>query len=460
MQQLFEKLKKLNIVKRNKLQTKALAKLSFSNALDLVDEISAATVGAENNKTSSPYVHSASLSLGGGRYSCSSIECRRRKLNELARFAALYSDQVYIHNFVNSYSPTFGHAPRKDSPSFRNNIKDDLTLLLEMQPLLESRSINLFSPPSRYCPVCFAEEVFGLDIGKKIKSIRQTLARQILNKVSVEISYEEEDHDSPYRVHESGLEDIFGHSIYRHFEELPPAIRQNRSQVKQLHSGKTILATKEQLKKDHYTDWITGKLLRSCTYHLSVSSVLDTTPVTDHDIDVSILSYITNNRPTERRNRITLEHLKVMVPFAGDVPLSKLMMLRQRESDSFIQFRSALGRSVEEVSRQKARFTMQDAKNLYADIIAPEISKLERKVSEAKRDLVMKPLTSAAGTIAVIAFGAYAGMIPAELSQLATLLGLTKTVYDTVSKTAELADVNKTIRPEEYYYIWKVKHLS
>ncbi len=103
---------------------------------------------------------------------------------------------------------------------------------------------------------------------------------------------------------------------------------------------------------------------------------------------------------------------------------------------------------------------MHDAKNLYADIIAPEIARLDKKVSEAKRDLVMKPLASAVGTVAVIAFGAYAGMMPTELSQLASLLGLTKTVYDTATKTAELADVNKAIRPEDYYYIWKVKHLS
>jgi len=110
--------------------------------------------------------------------------------------------------------------------------------------------------------------------------------------------------------------------------------------------------------------------------------------------------------------------------------------------------------------KQKESFTVHDAKNLYADIIAPEIARLDKKVSEAKRDLVMKPLASAVGTVAVIAFGAYAGMMPTELSQLASLLGLTKTVYDTATKTAELADVNKAIRPEDYYYIWKVKHLS
>lgn len=459
MEQFFERLRKLNIIRRNKLQPEVLEKMSFSNALDLIDEMSTATVGIDGHNTLSPYTHSASLSLGGERYSCSALECRRKKLNELARFAALYSDQVNINNFVAGYSPSFGHPPKKDNAYFRQDIRDDLRLLLEIQPLIESGSIRLFTLPTKYCPICFAQEVLGTETGKRIKSVRKILARQILEKLAVEISYDDE-YEYPYQIHESGLEDIFGHSIYRSEESLPVAIEQDKNKVRQLHNGKTVRVTKDQLRKSRYAEGVALKLLRNCTYHLSVSSVLDTTPVTDHDIDVNILSYMTNNRVVEQRNHITLEHLKAIVPFAGDVQLSRLVTLRQRENDSFIQFRSALGKSIGEALNQKESFSVQDAKVLYADIIAPEISRLEKKVSEAKRDLVTKPLASAVGTVAVIAFGAYAGMIPAELSQLAGLLGLTKTVYDTVSKTAELADVNKSIRPEDYYFVWKVKHLS
>src|SRR6266508_320871 len=312
MQQLFEKLQKLNVIRRNKLKLETLDKISFSNTLDLIDEMSAATVGVDESNTLSSYTNSASLSLGGERYSCSAIGCRRKKLNELARFAALYSDQVHINNFVASYSPTFGHPPDKDNEHFREYIRDDLRLLLEIRPLIESGSIRLFTLPSNYCPICFAERVLGIDTGRRIKSVSRILTLKVLGKLSVEIRYDEE-YENPYEIHELGLEDIFGHSIYRSEPTLPELIKDDRKRVRQLRNGKTIRVTKEQLRKGRYAEWVASKLLRNCTYHLSVSSVFDSTPVTDHDIDVSILSHMTNNAVVEKRNHITLEHLKAIV---------------------------------------------------------------------------------------------------------------------------------------------------
>lgn len=458
-QMLFDSLKSANLVKGNQVKFDTVDKMSFASILDFIEQISLKTVYSEKIEDVPPYIYSASLSLGGGRYGCEALRCRKNKLNEIARFAALYSDKVYIHNFVSAYSPTFGHPPDNDSYEFREGFIDDLTLLLEIQPLVESGVVQLFTPSTHYCPVCFAEKVFGSRTGKRIKAARSLLENQILDKLTVQVKYNKDD-EYPYETCDLGLEDIYGHEIFTEYENTPEIIAGDRKILKQIHSGETIFLSKKQITQTNYAKQIASTLLRSCTYHLSVSNLLKTTVVTDSNVDVDILSYITNNKQIEQKNRITTKHLSAIVPFAGDVPVSWLSKLRERESDSFIQFRSALSKSIEVVSKHKDNFTVRDAKLLYADVIAPEISRLEKKVKEAKRDLVMKPLSSAVGTVAVIGFGAYTGMIPAEISELARVFGLTQTIFNTVSKIAELSDINKSIRPEEYYFLWKVKNLS
>lgn len=107
---------------------------------------------------------------------------------------------------------------------------------------------------------------------------------------------------------------------------------------------------------------------------------------------------------------------------------------------------------------EKGTLNDKRARSVYSDIVAPELGRLETKVMEAKRDLVKTPLSSALGVTASIGIGVYSGLMPLELAAIAAPLGLGKIIYDVVTGTSSLIDVEKAIRTERFYFLWKINH--
>ena len=84
------------------------------------------------------FSHSASLSLGCGRWPCSSIECRLEGAERLAHYAALYSDRVYIRNFFADYIEHLDSQVRPDQEKLRQVFAEDLQLLGYLKPVIEA----------------------------------------------------------------------------------------------------------------------------------------------------------------------------------------------------------------------------------------------------------------------------------------------------------------------------------
>lgn len=185
MTDLFNILEKANVIGHGKYRPKTIADMSFSRILDLVDEISAETTQLNINQELTIHSHAASLSLGGGRQECFNLSCRKKRLDELSRFAALYSDQVYIHNYLSDYSPLFGHSPKKDTEHFRVTAINDIGLLLEIRPLVEAGKIVVYTIPTerRCCPYCLADLVFGTESGSRLKNVRKEIANSFKEKI-------------------------------------------------------------------------------------------------------------------------------------------------------------------------------------------------------------------------------------------------------------------------------------
>jgi hypothetical protein len=460
MTNLFNLLEKANIVKGGRYVPNVVANMPYSEILDLVDEISAITSQIDIKQKMTIHSHASSLSLGGGSQECDSVSCRRRRLNELSRFSALYSDQVVIHNFLSEYSPSFGHPPKKDTEFFRVSAINDIGLLLEIRPLVEAGKIIVYTIPveeKRICPFCLADIVFGTESGSRLKKVRKGIAHKLFTDTSLTLKYEN-DH---YIIDMEGVEPILDHGRSFISKDLPRILKNNGDIINKIGSGQEVALSSEYAKKFKFHTVLANMLVRSLSFQMVISYLAGgATFLSNHEIDINILSRITNSVYISQRNSITSEHLKAMVPFAGDVPISKLLELRSRSEDEFITFRAALDKAIMESSSQKDSFSVSDARSLYADIIEPEVARLNKKVKEAKRDLIISPLRSLVASFATISFGVFTGLMPADIAQIASAIGLSKVIYDSVSKAVELSDINKSIRQEQYYFLWKIKKIS
>lgn len=112
----------------------------------------------ENRTTeaASPFIQAASISPGGGRQPCSALQCRSKKLNELANYAALYADRVYVSNFLATRA--FEDAPVSQA---RQLFDSDLTLFLEIRPLIDGDRIVPVTLSDNYCVHCLAKSALA-----------------------------------------------------------------------------------------------------------------------------------------------------------------------------------------------------------------------------------------------------------------------------------------------------------
>jgi hypothetical protein len=453
----LERLEEAGLIKRNRVNADSVRTMPFSQLIDLADAVTADTRLVREGFRSSAHTHCASFDMAGGIDECGSIDCREKAANELARFAALYSDQVIIHSYLSRYAPSWGHPPEKDSPDFRINVIDDIRLLLLLRPLIEAGKIVVISPEAEICPYCYALKLFGSRADQRLRKAMKRLSKD-LSQMSMEV----------YKA-ESGCYDLLYHTphdLFRHeghvrsYDKLPKPIASMPALVKQIKKGESVAVSGELKRKLGINAEVAEDVLGSLRYQMSVADLVGASFLTGRDVDIQVLSYISSDVEIDHRNEIAAKYLKAIVPFAADVPISSLLRLRHREEEAFIQFRSALDAALKEMVGQRGVFTERDAQSLYSDVIAPEIARLDRRVKEAKRDLIKAPFASAAGAAGVIAFGIYSGMVPAEVKLIASALGLTKVIYDIASKGAEMADVNKSVRPEKFYFLWKVRNLA
>jgi hypothetical protein len=454
---LFEPFERVGIIKRNRVNEDAIFLMPLSRLLDLLDSVTADTFVLNNEFRSSDHTYCASFGMGGGRDECWGLECRQESLNELARFAALYGDQVVVYNSLSDLAPSREqHIPRGDETEVRIGVSHDLQLLLAIRPLIEAGKVVLFTPALDFCPACQAEALFGSQAGHRLKRATKQLETQ-LSELPVEFYRDEFSYIAQWKT-PGGLFRHEGH--LKEFDVLPDTIIASPRTVKQIEAGKSVCLSADMKKKLGLFADEASNVLLSLHFQLSVANAVNALFLTNRDIDVNILSLISRDIQMDKNNKISAKHLTSVVPFAGDVPIASLLRLRKREEEAFINFRAALDIALRESVRQQGSFTERDARALYSDVIAPEIATLDRKVKEAKRDLVRVSLTSAAALTAMIGFGMYSGMVTPEFKAVVSGLGLAKLVYDITSKALEAADVDKPVRLEKFYFLWKVRNLG
>src|SRR5215471_15535022 len=103
MKDAFEFLKEFDFISRKGLNIPLLKTLSRADVIELGQVLTIITELKKARTSDTTYTHAASNSLSGGRAICGGLDCRLERISELARFALMYSDCVYIENPFSDY---------------------------------------------------------------------------------------------------------------------------------------------------------------------------------------------------------------------------------------------------------------------------------------------------------------------------------------------------------------------
>jgi len=445
-------LKKRGLIGKKGPKASSVRSLSLSELVDTANEIEHA-IKAKHQPVKDPiYSFSASLSLGGdGSVGCKHLDCRIERLNKLARFALMYSDSVYINSFFSYYTEIDDDSHIE---FLKEDFYDDLLVLHEVFPLIEHGHINLFSPELDVCFSCQAEEFLGEFSSKLFSREYKRLQRAYLDKMLVTCEGEQGlyifnyDGPSPYFDH-IGASTCIG----------VPAELANRPRIlSRIEEGRIVTLSRTLVKELGLHLDRAHNIATDVIHGIVTSGCLNTTFLTHHDLHIKFLNSLHNVPEIRKKNTISLEHLTSIVPFLEDISLKDLMKVRERENEAFILYRKALNKAIDTFCRSGSEFTEQVARELHGDVIAPSLAFLDKKVNQAKRDLVSRPLRSLVGVVGAISFGILTGLIPPDMSNIAKAIGLVKFGADVIDQTMAVGDKENRIATDKFYFLWKVRN--
>ncbi|HEX5735364.1 MAG TPA: hypothetical protein VF131_21215 [Blastocatellia bacterium] len=453
MERVFELLRENNFISRKGVRLSAIESIPKNKIIDIAQAIVTETKLPVDKRDATLFSHSASLSLGGSREECEKLACRTQKINELVRFALFYSDKVYINNFFSGYIHL---KDLKDESKIKARFYDDVCLMQILKPFFESKHILLFTSPEHRCPNCWANLSFGPDASNRLKKEYRRLAREYFENTSVKLFQR----NGAYGVLFEGPEPYYEHGRGVISPTPPPALNSMPRVLQRAKSIEGVTLSKATSKKLEFHKAFATEVLNNISFELSASHFLNTSFLTEKMLHVSFLQSISNNPDIERRNAIAYKFLTSIVPFAEDVEIKDLIKLRRREEEAFIQYRRALNEAIDEFKTSDVAFNERQARTLYSDVIAPQLSMLDQKVQVAKKDLVTKAYRSILAVTGAISFGIYTGFIPTEMAEMAKVLGFTKVGADILEKLLPLGDAASAVKNDEMYFLWRARKLQ
>jgi hypothetical protein len=458
--QIFEYLSKEKILRNGKPNQDFLVKIKPSKMIDIGLEISNLTeqVSLSVGQSSSPFIrHSASFSLSGFAEDCENYECRSGKLDSLLRFAALYSDEVLARNFFVGYH----HFDIDEKTSLFNRFTSDLFLLLDAKPLIESGHVKLVSYDGNMCPSCVGEKLLNNKTGSGKKATRafEHIASEYLKKMKCRISIE----DGIYKFHVQGPDEYFEHGGMVFSSKSPfEFLQEDKLLLSKVNSRKNVILNKGQILSTDFHHWLAARVSKNIGFELYSNQVCGTSFITNKDVHINFIDRITNDGKNkhEDRNGIMSKYLTTMVPLVSELNISDLIALRNAESESFILFRAAMSKAVDVVYSKKGNFAIQEAKDVYNDLVSPKLAELNLKVKRSSSGLLKKAYRPVLGLAGVLTIGAYSGFLNSEMMEIAKVFGLTKFGSDLIQDVIGTSDAENAIAEHEFYFLWKIQQLK
>ena len=328
---IIEQLENADLISGNSVNREKIHSLNLSEILDIANESVELTTIEENKNDHTGFSHSASLSLGGSSYPCSSLQCRLDKVKHLAQFAALYSDRIYIHNF---FADHLNHLDRKTPPNeewLRKRFATDVAIYGFLRPLITAGYIIPVTPP-RYCSHCFVEHILGHDDDKNLHRVFNGLIDRYTDSITATLYW----HPGRYDVHIRGPESLIEHGFVggRSLNEpprdkLPARIPSNQAK------GHIDLQKQEisQLDLDRY---LAAEVFESVLFEAAIAQILGANFLCERSLHIEILQKISKSPEHNCRNQAILDHLSCLVPFIANASPKDLLKLRNEETEAFL----------------------------------------------------------------------------------------------------------------------------
>jgi hypothetical protein len=433
MKQVFDVLSRHGFNSTNTLRQ--LTKFNESRLSEFV--ISAAEAVRETHVSSAApraFSFAASGALSGEPHPCQALGCRLKRVDSVARFAALYGDEVLIGD-------PFEHAVLSGSSGA--HVIADLVAAVEtmfmLRPAIDAGLVRFVSRRLVFCKQCDA-----LCYRKRSKVEKHLLAA-MTDKVSATLT---RDPHNKYLV--LSVLDAFGWidhgELHYHGVEVRPSLKKKLGRKSQYKLTTTEFRNLWQIKH----------LAMTVSYDIAVQESFANrgySYLTERDIDFEAISRFEDSKSNDKRKAM-LSGLQHALPALTTVPLAKLVRLRKSEGEAFAVYRDNLLMVINDLNSENT-LTVNRVKQAVSDCVQPEINRINRTIRENRRALWTSLKEDILFGALIASCGLYAGYISPTCAAVGAALGGVGLATRSLKTANKLCKEPDDVRKSDFYFLWK-----
>ena len=354
------------------------------------------------------FLPSASL-RGDGFSSCRAYECQVAKLDLLARYTALYSDNLLI---------PVPHCMVSDNLyESRLHLAQFLLKVRVLWPLIEAGIVKFFIDEYPVCP--HHSPVF------------ERVSRQLWRAVRKFYEEKLEDLTIIYRPRYGRRRPAFevigppeliehGSFMYTYTRGVPDW---GPTRIGLIDGRPGAVLSRSTIKRRCVAIEIFEHLVNDIVFQHFYGSQFHARYLTDLPGETEFLDRCRPEDSAHSNAAMVCRALAHSVPVFNSLPLNKVLAIRAKETDAFELYRAALKRISKEHIQSGKRITPAEAGQIYSDILRPQLLKLKRIADAHRAERRRKAAATIAASGAALALGVLGGMQTGILSSLLTAMG-------------------------------------
>jgi hypothetical protein len=153
-------------------------------------------------------------------------------------------------------------------------------------------------------------------------------------------------------------------------------------------------------------------------------------------------------------------HLSHSVPLMSDIPIDTILKMRRLEPEAFENYKSAITGIVKQYAAKNKPVTGNEAKEIYLDLLKPQLDGLLVQTKNIRRAQLKKGLLKVAATSVVIGVGIYSGILPSQLADLCKAIGGFSVAKDLAETLGAIERNPGEIRNHNLYFLLRLKQES
>ena len=414
---------------------KSLYKWNNANLIEFIDQLYSLNFTEKENKKSL-FSFSVNEELSSGKNSCSRIECRLKKMKELAQFAVLYSENVLIYNPFESY---FG--VEKWTEFYKSELINDLIIINYLKPLI-NKGIIKFTPGKD----CMCE-----DCRSKILSKFENLLESIESNITETTEFTIANYGKKCNLSVRGNSEIYGHEL----SMITIEGRFKYAKFLKENDGHTL--TTEEIKMLGLSRQRAEEIVFDLTRQDANVKIFNNNYLFANDYYPEIINKINNFKTGSISHREIVNGLTHVVPTIENISLHNLISLRENDYESFLVYRDSINKLIKQTIGNNDFSDLETAIN---DIVKPELNKINLTISKNRKLLTYKTSKELFIGSGLIALGVFSGILPPDFGKIFGAIGGCAFAQAIANQLIDLNNPEYNILDNNYYFIWKMQQMT